>query len=130
MRLSKQARRVAKELFARCRVDDRLDEDRVRAVIRRLATTRPRGHVGIARYFQRLVALDLARHSALVESAVPLPPDLRGTLESALARRHGPGLRFTFTENPGLLGGLRVRVGSDVYDGSIAGRLAALAARF
>lgn len=130
MRISKQARRVAKELFLLCRQDGRLDENRVREVIRRLVVERPRGYAGIVRHFQRLVELDLARRSARVESAAPLPPDLQGTLASALDRRHGPGLQFTFTENPALLGGLRVRVGSDVYDGSIAGRLAALAARF
>lgn len=130
MRLSKQARRVAKELFALCRVDGRLDEDRVRAVIPRLAAARPRGYVGIARYFQRLVALDLARRSARIESALPLPPDLREQIAAHLTRRHGPGLEFVYVPNPDLLGGLRVRVGSDVYDGSVAGRLAALAARF
>lgn len=130
MRISKQARRVAKELFTLCRVDGRLDENRVREVARWLVSRRPRGFAGISRHFQRLVELDLARRSALVESAAPLPPELRGTLLSALDRRHGPGLRVTFTENPALLGGLRVRVGSDVYDGSIAGQLAALAARF
>jgi F-type H+-transporting ATPase subunit delta len=130
MRISKQARRLAKELFTLCRVDGRLDEDRVRAVLRRLVAARPRGYVGIARHFQRLVELDLARRRALVESAAPLSPELRSALEQALERRHGPGLRFLFAENPALLGGLRVRVGSDVYDGSIAGRLAALAARF
>ncbi len=130
MRISKQARRVAKELFTLCRVDGRLEENRVREVIRWLVARRPRGYAGIARHFQRLVELDLARRSARVESAVPLPPELRDTLASTLDRRHGPGLQFAFTENPALLGGLRVRVGSDVYDGSIAGRLAALAARF
>lgn len=130
MRISKQARRMAKELFTLCRVEGRLDEARVREVVRRLVTSRPRGYAGILRHFQRLVELDLARRSARVESAHPLPPDIRMTLENALNRRHGPDLQIAFMENPALLGGLRVRVGSDVYDGSVAGRLAALAARF
>ncbi len=130
MRISKYARRLAKELFTLCRVEGRLEEARVRQVVHRLVTGRPRGYAGILRHFLRLVELDLARRSARVESAHPLPPDIRATLENALNRRHGPALRLAFVENPALLGGLRVRVGSDVYDGSVAGRLASLDARF
>jgi F-type H+-transporting ATPase subunit delta len=33
---------------------------------------------------------------------------------------------LSFVVNPSLLGGLRVQVGSHIYDGSVAGRLAAL----
>jgi F0F1-type ATP synthase delta subunit len=35
-----------------------------------------------------------------------------------------------FTVEPALIGGMRVTIGSDVYDGSVRGRLEALAARF
>ena len=37
---------------------------------------------------------------------------------------------MTFDQNPALIGGLRVKVGSDVYDGSIQARLKALAESF
>lgn len=130
MRISKQARRIAKELFTLCRVDGRLDEARVRLVVERLVSTRPRGYAGILHHFKRLVELDFARHAARVESAFPLPAELRQDVQASLSRRYGTGLHFTFLEKPELLGGLRVQVGSDVYDGTLAGRLAALAARF
>lgn len=130
MRISKQARRIAKELFTLCRVDGRLDEDRVRAVVGRLVSTRPRGYAGILHHFKHLVELDFARRAARVESAFPLPAELRQGVQTSLTRRYGAGLHFTFLEKPELLGGLRVQVGSDVYDGTVAGRLAALAARF
>jgi F-type H+-transporting ATPase subunit delta len=38
-------------------------------------------------------------------------------------------VHISFTESPALIGGMRIRVGSDVYDGSLQRRLAALAAR-
>ena len=51
-------------------------------------------------------------------------------MRADLARAYGAGLDFTFTANPALLGGLRVQVGGDVYDGSVQARLAALQGKF
>jgi len=39
-------------------------------------------------------------------------------------------LVFAFSQNPSLIGGLRVQVGSDVFDGSVQARLADLEASF
>jgi F-type H+-transporting ATPase subunit delta len=47
-------------------------------------------------------------------------------IKNNLARRYGPGLNVSFWVNPELIGGVRIKVGSDVYDGSVAARLAAL----
>ena len=48
-------------------------------------------------------------------------------VKAALAKRYGAGLNFTFAQNPALIGGMRIKVGSDVFDGSIQSRLAQLA---
>jgi F-type H+-transporting ATPase subunit delta len=77
-----------------------------------------------------LVELDSARHTAKVESALTLPADLQASVQTGLARVYGPGLTTSFAENPALIGGMRIRVGSDVYDGSVQGRLAALEQSF
>ena len=82
------------------------------------------------KHFLRLVKLDEARHRATVESAEPLPPEIRSDLQAGLARVYGRGLNAAFTRSPELIGGMRIQVGSDVFDGSVRGRLAALAARF
>ena len=42
----------------------------------------------------------------------------------------GIALNLSFGENPALIGGLRIKVGSDVYDGSVQARLAALEETF
>ena len=44
-----------------------------------------------------------------------------------MARAYGPGVSTSFAENAALIGGLRVRVGSDVYDGSVLAALRMLA---
>jgi F-type H+-transporting ATPase subunit delta len=130
MKISKLARREAKELFHACFVNGVLDENRVREAVRRAVETKPRGYLAILSHFQRLLKLEIERRTALIESAVPLPADLRGNVQNTLARAYGPGLNISFRENPALLGGMKVRVGSDVYDGSVQGRLAALAESF
>lgn len=126
MKISKQARREAKELFRACLIHGLLDEDRARQVVQRVIAEQPRGYLAILTHFLRLVRLDLARRSARIESAVPLPPQSQADVRHHLTRRYGPGLSFAFALNPALIGGVRIRVGSDVYDGSVQARLAAL----
>ena len=128
MKISKQARRDAKQLFNVCKVSGVLDEGRVRQTVGVVIEKKPRGFVGILSHFQRLVKLDIERRSAHVESAVVASDTLQSSVKANLAQRYGQGLNVTFAVNPSLIGGLRVKVGSDVYDGSVKARLAELEA--
>ena len=128
MKISKQARRDAKELFQSCRAKGLLDEAKVRQVVQQVIKTKPRGYFAILSHFQRLVKLDLDRRTARVESATPLAESQQASIRSNLTRRYGEGLVFAFTQKAGLIGGLRVQVGSDVFDGSVQARLAGLEA--
>ncbi|MBM3833720.1 MAG: F0F1 ATP synthase subunit delta [Verrucomicrobia bacterium] len=130
MKISKQARRDAKELFRSCLVNGALDANRVRQVVQLVTTQKPRGYIAILSHFERLVKLEEARRTAKVESAAPLAPDLQASVRNDLARVYGPGLNVSFSQNPSLIGGMRIRVGSDVYDGSIQARLTALQESF
>jgi F-type H+-transporting ATPase subunit delta len=130
MKISKQARREAKQLFRSCVAGGLLDENRARLIVRRLIETKPRGYLAILSHFERLLKLDYEARSAKVESATSLPADLQTSVQTSLTRLYGPGLNFSFTQNPALIGGLRIKVGSDVYDGSVQARLAALAESF
>src|SRR2546426_11620048 len=109
MKISKQSRREAKQLFRSCALNGALQEDRARQVVKRVIELKPRGYVAILNHFQRLVKLELERRTAKVESAVPLAPDLQASVEAGLARIYGPGLALSFAQNPALIGGLRVR---------------------
>lgn len=130
MKISKQARRDAKRLFNVCKVSGVLDEGRVRQTVSAVIAKKPRGFVAILSHFQRLVKLDIERRSARVESAVPAGDALQASVRANLAQRYGQGLNVTFAVNPSLIGGLRVQVGSDVFDGSVKARLAELEAGF
>jgi len=130
MKVTKQARREGKQLFRLCLVNGLIEEKRARQVVQQIIAAKPRGYLATLSYFQRLVELDCARHTAKVESALALPADLQASVQAGLARVYGPGLTASFAENPALIGGMRIRVGSDVYDGSVQGRLAALEQSF
>ncbi|HEV2394840.1 MAG TPA: F0F1 ATP synthase subunit delta [Verrucomicrobiae bacterium] len=130
MRISKQARREAKELFRCCLVKGLLDENRARLAVQRVLETRPRGYLAILSHFERLARLDLEQHMAVIESALPLAPELQQNVRASLDRVYGEGLRISFAQRPALIGGMRIRVGSDVYDGSVQARLAALQESF
>jgi F-type H+-transporting ATPase subunit delta len=126
VKISKQARRDAKELFRSCRANGAVDEARVRQVVQQVIAARPRGYLAVLGHFQRLLRLDVARRTARIESSVTLAEPQLASIRANLLRRYGSGLVFEFSRNPSLIGGLRVQVGSDVYDGSVQGRLTAL----
>ena len=130
MRSSRQARRDAKHLFRSCQVNGVLDEQKVRQAVQMVIAQKPRGYAGILTHFQRLVKLDLERRAARVESFTPLDAATEASVRANLQRKYGAGLNIAFSQNPALLGGLRIKVGSDVYDGSIQARLNALAESF
>jgi F-type H+-transporting ATPase subunit delta len=130
VKISKQARRDAKELFRSCRVNGLLDDAKVRQVVQLVIAGKPRGYLAILSHFERLVKLELDRRTARVESPAPLAEPQQAAIRANLGRRYGDGLIFSFTQAPGLIGGLRVQVGSDVFDGSVQARLAGLESSF
>jgi len=130
MKTTKQLDSEAKHLYRLCLVDGSLDEDRVRHVVRRVLESKQRGSFALLSHFRRLVKLDCARHTATIESATPLPADLKTSVLSDLERVYGPKLSISFADNPALIGGMRIKVGSDVYDSSVKARLAVLERAF
>ena len=126
MKSTREIKRAAKHLFRLCFVNGSLDEDRVRSVLQGILGSKRRRSLPLASQFQRLVSVDRLRHTARVESAVSLLPDLQANVQASLVRAYGPELSTSFAENPTLIGGMRIRVGSDLYDGSIKAGLAAL----
>jgi len=130
MMSAKQARREAKQLFRLCLVDGSVDETRARQVVRGVLRSKRRGYLVLLKLFHHLLKLEYARHTAQVESALPLPADLRARVQAGLEEAYGTGMALSFASNPGLIGGMRIQVGCDVYDGSIRSRLAALARTF
>jgi F-type H+-transporting ATPase subunit delta len=60
---------------------------------------------------------------AKVRVAQPLTDAEHGRLEQALSQQYGRDVHLNVVVEPGLLGGMRVEIGDDVIDGTVAGRL-------
>ena len=130
MKITKQARREAKQLFQSCQVNGQLDDNRVRKAVQLLIGQKPRGYFGILQHIQRLVKLDEANRTARVESAVALGRVQQQDVRNSLNRLKGGNVTVEFATNPGLIGGMRVKIGDDVFDGSVKTRLTALSDNF
>jgi F-type H+-transporting ATPase subunit delta len=128
MKSPREARKSARSLFRSCLPDGKLDASRVRAVTDTLASEKPRGYFAILQSFVRLVRLELGRRHVVIESATLLTESEMTKLRADIIRTHGDDLTFDTAVRPELIGGLRVRVGSDVWDGSVRARLEALPA--
>jgi F-type H+-transporting ATPase subunit delta len=61
-----------------------------------------------------------------VTTVAPLAQDQRQALEQKLVAQYGGNLAYTYHVNSAILGGMIVRVGDTLIDGSVASRLAAL----
>ena len=130
MKISKTAAVTARRLFGLCHTGGRLDESKLRSVVSRLVDTKPREYAAILAALQKLTRLELERRKVTVESAVELDAGARQRVIAGLAKQYGPDLVADYRITPSLIGGLRIRVGNDVFDGSVQGRLDRLAAAF
>jgi F-type H+-transporting ATPase subunit delta len=130
MKISKQAQRDARQLFRNCHVNGLLNENRVRQTVTLLSMQKPRSYVEILSRLHRLVKMDLEQHAARVESATPLTADLQAEVTGEIKKKYGAGVSISFAQNPALIGGLRIQVGSDLYDGSVKMRLQKLEESF
>jgi F-type H+-transporting ATPase subunit delta len=122
MKLTRESRREAKALFDLAMVDGRLDNDRLLRIADELAARKPRHYMQMLKFITRLARLESAHYHAIVESATDLDEPIRKGILSNLESRFG-NISTSFRTNPALLGGLRVQLGSNVWDGSVRSRL-------
>jgi F-type H+-transporting ATPase subunit delta len=130
MKISKVAAASARRLYGLCQVNGQLDDSRLRALVSKLIETQPRDYRAILAAIQRLTRLEMARREVLVESATVLTAAEGQRISTGLAKDYGDKLTIRFVTNPDLLGGLRIKVGDDVLNGSVKGRLDRLSKAF
>jgi F-type H+-transporting ATPase subunit delta len=130
MKISREAATTARRAFRMCVEGDRVVDDTLRKVFKKIADEKPRGWQAILHELKRLTRLEMERRQVLVESAEALEEASQDRIKGSLARKYGDDLSFEFKITPGLLGGIRVRVGNDVWDGSVKTRLDRLSNTF
>ena len=127
MQIPKEARRQARELFdSALDAYERPDRERVLRIADLLVKSAPRHALQILKEFARLVRLESAKHHALIESAVEIDASSREAIVASLRKLDGGEVTVETRVDPSLIGGSRIRLGSEVWDASVRSRLAAL----
>jgi len=73
--------------------------------------------------FQKVAATRQSRSVAVVRSAVALTDTEHDRLAAALAAQYGRDVHLNVVIDPDVLGGIKVEIGDEVIDGTVAGRL-------
>ena len=123
MQVAKEVRQAARELLRASSTDGQLDAGRINSIVGSILEKKPRNYLKILDYYKRLLRLELEKYHARVETASQLEQQAINEIGRNLSRRYGANLTTEFVVNPALLGGMRVRVGSDVWDSSVRNRL-------
>ena len=130
MKISKDIRQLSAKLVRASFVDGTLDDERVKSLVQSIVAHKPRNYIQLLENYQRLLRLESDKRRARIESATELDEAAGKQIVSDLKGRYGVGLTTEFTVSPGLLGGVRIRVGSDVWDSSVRNRLERLQQKF
>lgn len=128
MSAQKQAQKLARQLFRLSFANGELSAEHVAGVLAWVEKHRPAHPHAVLTAYQRLIAAEVARGEAVVEHAGPLAPAALSGIAGALTTKYGRRITAVARPNDALIAGVRVRVGDDLFESSVAGHLQALAA--
>lgn len=123
MKLNKEIRQLSRKMLQASFTDGQLDPGRVASLVDSLVTQKPRNYIDVLKSYRRLLRLELEKRSATIVTASEIHPSIRSEIEANLRSKYGNDLATEFHVDPQLLGGMRIRVGSNVWDGSVRNRL-------
>ncbi len=127
MKLTKEARKLSKQLFRESFTNGALDAAKVSSVTDAVIRAKPRQYVGVLKELARLIRLEAAKRHAIIESAAELSAEEKTATANTIRAKYGADVTTEFKTNTALIGGLRIQVGSDVVDASVRSRLDRLA---
>ncbi len=123
MKINKEIRQLSREMLRASFTDGQIDRSKITSLVESLIAKKPRRYLNILQYYKRLVRLEIEKRHARIESSTQVSPETSAQIVENLKKKRGRDLTTEFVVNPELLGGVRIRVGSDVWDGSVRNRL-------
>jgi F-type H+-transporting ATPase subunit delta len=126
MAANKQTKLLAKQLFKLSFVNGQLSAEQVAGVLGYIEKSAPRHPLTLLKLYHRAIATEYAKSRAIVEHAGPISEPTLRLIEAAMTKKYTRPVTASARPNPALLAGLRVRVGSDLYESTVAGQLATL----
>jgi F-type H+-transporting ATPase subunit delta len=123
MKINKEIRQLSRGLLRASFTDNELDRGKIASLVQSLVEKKPRHYIDILENYKRLIRLEVEKRHARIESAVPLSSETNSRVLKNLKKKYSKSLTTEFVVNPQLLGGMRIRIGSDVWDGTVRNRL-------
>lgn len=128
MSASKQVRTTAKLLLKLSLENGQLSEPKVRDVLAWFDQKPPAHAAAVLREYQHLVVREFNRSRAMIEFAGSLPDGAVPSIIAELSKIYSRPVSATTVENPTLIAGVRVSIGDDVFERSVASQLETLTA--
>jgi F-type H+-transporting ATPase subunit delta len=123
MKINKEVRQLSRQMLQASFTDGQLDSGRIASLVDSLIARKPRNYIDVLKNYRRLLRLEVEKRRARIETASEIDREASSRLVANLKKKYGADLTTEFVVNPRLLGGMRIRVGSDVWDGSVRNRL-------
>ncbi len=123
MKINKETRQLSRNLLRSSFTDGQLDKGRIAALVKSLLEKKPRNYIKVLDAYKRLLRLEIEKRTATIESATELSEETSAEIVANLIQKYGVELATRFIVKQELLGGMRIRVGSDVWDSSVRNRL-------
>ncbi|HZA38897.1 MAG TPA: F0F1 ATP synthase subunit delta [Candidatus Baltobacteraceae bacterium] len=123
MKINKEIRQMSREMLRASFTDGQLDPGRIASLVDSLIARKPRNYIDVLKNYRRLLRLEVEKRRARIETASEVDPEATSKVIENLRKKYGSDLTTEFVVNPQLLGGMRIRVGSDVWDGTVRNRL-------
>ena len=123
MKINKEIRQLSREMLRASFTDGQLDPGRISSLVDSLIAKKPRHYIDVLKNYRRLLRLELEKRQARIETASEVDSAMTSELVANLKKKYGGDLKTEFVVKPELLGGMRIRVGSDVWDGTVRNRL-------
>ena len=123
----KQIQQLARQFYKLSFTNGVISAGQVAGVLDYIEKHRPTNSMAVLKAYQRLVAAEVARGQAVVEHAGPINSAALDAIAAAMSKKYGRSVTAVEKRNDALLAGVRVRIGDDLYESSVAGQLATLA---
>ncbi len=123
MKINKEIRQLSRGMLRASFTDGQLDSGRIASLVDSLIARKPRNYIDVLKNYRRLLRLEVEKRRARIETASDVDREATSKVIENLKKKYGDDLTTEFVVNPQLLGGMRIRVGSDVWDGTVRNRL-------
>jgi F0F1-type ATP synthase delta subunit len=114
----KMAKSIVNKAVDQSFKDGKLVDKQVNALIKEFSSLSKAESIKLLTEYQKGIKRELRKYTLVIESATPLPKTTQDQVKNIIKKHH----LVTSTEvlvNPGLLGGIKIKIADEVYEASL-----------